>query len=67
MYNFNGVIISRNKVLRNFETLLKEPDLIIDHSTLFYVLTLNSMLDEQEYNKITVCLNDLIKKRRGLS
>lgn len=54
-YNFNGVIISRNKVLRYAEKLITSPNIELTDSTLLYIITRNSMLDENELNIIKEC------------
>lgn len=54
-YNFNGVIISRNKVLRYAEKLITSPNIELTDSTLLYIITRNSMLNEIELNIIKEC------------
>ena len=58
-YNFNGVIISRNKVLRYAEKLITSPNIELTDSTLLYIITRNSMLDENELNLIKECTSKI--------
>lgn len=58
-YNFNGVIISRNKVLRYAEKLITSPNIELTDSTLLYIITRNSMLDENELNLIKECISKI--------
>ena len=58
-YNFNGVIISRNKVLRYAEKLITSPNIELTDSTLLYIITRNSMLDENELNIIKECISKI--------
>lgn len=58
-YNFNGVIISRNKVLRYAEKLITSPNIELTDSTLLYIITRNSMLDENELNIIKECTSKI--------
>src|SRR5574344_371498 len=54
LYNFDGVIISRLKVLRIYESLSLGTNLSND--TLLYCITYKSMLNEEEMTKIKTCL-----------
>ncbi len=57
-YKINGIIISRIKVLRFLNTLIdKEFD--INEDLLLYVITKNSILNEEEYNKIRDTLSSV--------
>lgn len=58
-YNFNGVIISRNKVLRYAEKLITSPNIELTDSTLLYIITRNSMLNEIELNIIKECTSKI--------
>lgn len=58
-YNFNGVIISRNKALRYAEKLITSPNIELTDSTLLYIITRNSMLDENELNIIKECISKI--------
>lgn len=58
-YNFNGVIISRNKVLRYAEKLITSPNIELTDSTLLYIITRNSMIDENELNIIKECTSKI--------
>lgn len=62
VYNFNGVVISRFKVLRYFETLLSN-NLILPQDALLYCITLNSMLNYQEYSKVRDCVENICAER----
>lgn len=59
IYNFNGVIISRYKVLRHYETLIMDPNIEPSYDLLMYVVTLFSMIDEKELNMIEECINKI--------
>jgi len=63
-YNFDGVIISRNKVLRYYETLMmyKYPD---ELKSLKYAIYKNSILTKEEYEKIEACLSSIYTKKMG--
>ena len=66
IYNFDGVIISRFKVLRHYQTLISNPEIDISKNVLFYVITLFSMLNEQEIKIIEQCLENIKFKERTL-
>ena len=65
-YIFDGVVISRLKVLRYLETMLLEPDLEINRDMLLYIIAKDSMLDEEELEKISKCLDNVKFARRSL-
>ena len=54
VYNINGVIISRLKVIRYYEKLMYDFDLTPD--LLLYIVTKNTMLDSSELNRVTGAL-----------
>lgn len=56
VYDFNGVLISRKKVLRFYETLISDASIESNFELLMYVITKNSMLDSDEINNINQCL-----------
>ena len=61
-YNFNGVIISRNKVLRNYELLIRHGQ-GGKFEALMYALTKNSILNEEEFNLVFDCAKKVLEKR----
>lgn len=65
-YNFNGIIISRLKVLRYYQTLISNPTIQSSKEVLIYAITKGSMLNEIEMNIIKECLNQIKNKRRTL-
>ena len=65
-YSFNGVIISRLKVLRYYQTLISNPTIQSTKEVLMYAITKGSMLNEIEINTIKECLNQIKNKRRAL-
>lgn len=65
IYNFNGVVISRLKVLRYYQTLISDPNIISGREALLYVITLHSMLNQDEVSAINECLKSL-KFRGGI-
>lgn len=65
IYNFNGVVISRLKVLRYYQTLISDPNIISSREALLYVITLHSMLNQDEVSAINECLKSL-KFRGGI-
>ena len=68
IYNLNGVIISRFKVLRYYQTLISSNSLIVpSKDVLLYAITKLSMLNEEEYNTIIDCVNKIKFKARILS
>ena len=64
IYNFNGVIISRLKVLRYYQTLISDSNIISGKDVLLYAITLHSMLNQDEVNAINECLKS-VKFRGG--
>ena len=58
-YNFNGVLISRFKVLRYYQTLITNPNIDSSREALMYVITKNSMLNQSDYNNICICLDKI--------
>ena len=58
IYNFNGVIISRLKVLRYYETILAN-NIEINDNLLLYIITYNTMLNEEEINNIKLSINNI--------
>ena len=59
IYDFGGVIISRLKVLRFYQTLISSPEIEPSYDVLLYVITKLSMLDEEEMNIIISSLKSL--------
>lgn len=59
IYDFDGVIISRLKVLRFYQTLISSPEIEPSYDVLLYVITKLSMLDEEEMNIIVSSLKSL--------
>ena len=59
-YNFNGIIISRLKVLRCYSHILNNGMDSFDN--LKYVIFKNTNLISSEYNLVLDCLNDKVKK-----
>ena len=59
IYDFGGVIISRLKVLRFYQTLISSPEIEPSYDVLLYVITKISMLDEEEMNIIISSLKSL--------
>ncbi len=59
MYDFNGVIISRKKVLRFYETFISNSNFKPSRDLILYVITKNSLLDENELESIKKCINKL--------
>ena len=55
-YDFNGVIISRFKVLRIYETLMKNR-VAGTYNAVLYAICKNSILTEEQYKNITDCLD----------
>lgn len=55
-YDFNGVIISRFKVLRIYETLIKNR-IAGTYNAVLYAICKNSILTEEQYKNITDCLD----------
>ena len=58
-YSFDGVIISRLKVLRYYKIFSIDPNITIDKSTLLYIICINSMIDKEEVNKIEHSLDKI--------
>ena len=59
IYDFDGVIISRLKVLRFYQTLISSPEIEPSYDVLLYAITKLSMLDEEEMNIIISSLKSL--------
>lgn len=66
IYNFNGIIISRFKVLRYYETLISEPNIEPNRDLLMYTICLNSMLDSKELEIINDCVDKIKFIRRKI-
>ena len=64
-YNFNGVVISRQKVLRLYETLLKN---LYGKSvtSIKYCICKYSILTEEQYRVIDECLNRIYSEAKGV-
>lgn len=60
-YNFNGVIISRYKVLRIYETLIKN-HMAGTLGAIKYAICKNSILTEEQYRNIEDCLEKVYGK-----
>lgn len=58
-YSFDGVVISRLKVLRYYKIFSNDPNITIDKSTLLYIICINSMIDKDELNKIEHSLDKI--------
>lgn len=58
-YNINGTIISKNKVLRNYEILTKKDIELTENEKIFNAIIHNSNLTEEEL----AMLNDLFKEK----
>jgi len=67
IYNFNGIIISRLKVLRYCETFISNPEITMSQEVLLFAVTRNSMLNESEYKIVKECVEKVMSKRRNLS
>ena len=66
-YNFNGVIISRYKVLRIYETLIKN-HMAGTLGAIKYAICKNSILTEEQYRNIEDCLEKVYGKNlRGVA
>ena len=65
VYNFDGVIISRIKVLRLYQTLISNSSIEYGKDLLMYVITKNSMLNIEEMEKIRECLKTIKFKGRS--
>ena len=65
IYNFDGVIISRIKVLRLYQALISNSSIEYDKDLLVYVITRNSMLNIEEMEKIRECLKTIKFKGRS--
>ena len=62
-YNINGVIVSRYKVLRYYSSLIKQDDINPSEDLIMYVVTLNSMLDQEELNNVYQSIHKITEKR----
>jgi len=60
VYNFNGTIISKRKVLRHYSALL-ENDKAGTFDSLLYCVIKNSMLDEHEYKNVYNSIREAVK------
>jgi hypothetical protein len=65
-YDFNGVIISRFKVLRIYETLIKNR-MAGTYSSILYAICKNSILTEEQYRNIVNCLDRSFGNLRGVA
>lgn len=65
-YDFNGVIISRFKVLRIYETLIKN-HIAGTYNAILYAICKNSILTEEQYRNITVCLDRTFGNLKGVA
>lgn len=63
IYNFDGVIISRYKVLRLYETLMKNK-LGGTESAIIYSICKYSILTEEEYRVVEKCIGETFKQTR---
>ena len=66
VYIFDGIIISRYKVLRYYQTLISNPSITPNKDVLMYVITHLSMLTKEEYDTIESCVNKIKFKERVL-
>ena len=57
-YKFNEVYISRNKVLRNINILLKNN--MLNEQSLLYAITKDSILTNEQYQKVLECINHVL-------
>ena len=55
IYNFDGVIISRYKLLRYYSTI-KSNNMDIDVNSIIYSACKNSILTKEEYDKVKSCI-----------
>ena len=65
-YDFNGVIISRFKVLRIYETLIKNR-MAGTYNAILYAICKNSILTEEQYRNITTCLDRTFGNLKGVA
>lgn len=65
-YDFNGVIISRLKVLRIYETLIKNR-MGGTYNAILYAICKNSILTEEQYRNITACLDRTFGNLKGVA
>lgn len=65
-YDFNGVIISRFKVLRIYETLIKNR-IAGTYNAILYAICKNSILTEEQYRNITACLDRTFGNLKGVA
>ena len=59
VYNMDGIIVSRYKVLRIYETLISNHNIDVTPDLLLYVITMYSMLDDTELKNIKECINKI--------
>lgn len=65
-YDFNGVIISRFKVLRIYETLMNNRT-AGTYNAVLYAICKNSILTEEQYKNITDCLDRTFGNLKGVA
>lgn len=65
-YDFNGVIISRFKVLRIYETLINNR-MAGTYNAILYAICKNSILTEEQYRNITACLDRTFGNLKGVA
>ena len=58
-YNFNGVVISRNKVLRNINILLRHGK--VNSTNVLYAITKDSILTKEQCGLILSCLYHILE------
>lgn len=63
-YNFNGVIISRLKVLRYYETMIKK-SIAGTVDSVMYAVCKDSILTEEQYKTIENCVDKIFDYRRS--
>lgn len=66
MYDINGVIISRYKVLRYYTSLIKQDGIEPSENLIMYVITVNSMLNQEELHNIYSNIHGLTEKEKQL-
>ena len=59
LYNFNGVKISRRKVLRYYKKK-KNNDKVIDITSIMYCILHRSMVDEEEFNNLYTLVKSVV-------
>ena len=63
-YNFNGVIISRFKVLRYYETMIKK-SIAGTVDSIMYAVCKDSILTEEQYKTIKNCVDKIFNPGRS--